>query len=57
MMGHVLNAMDFVLDGELQTKNDVCCRHSDFAAAYIVLLMPIYVWRLTARAVYLHQKG
>lgn len=31
--------------------------HSDFAAAYIVLLMPIYVWRLTARAVYLRQQG
>ena len=31
--------------------------HSDFAAAYIVLLMPIYVCRLTARAVYLRQRG
>ena len=31
--------------------------HSDFAMAYIVLLMPIYVWRLTARAVYLRQRA
>jgi hypothetical protein len=31
--------------------------HSDFAAAYIVLLMPLYVWRLTARALYLRQRG
>ena len=31
--------------------------HSDFAGAYVVLLMPIYVCRLTARTLYLRQRG